>query len=80
VNDLHSKWQEKVANAVLRYSAAKAATAKAISEREDLPSPDGYDTLTRALRVENEALKEYTQVLNAYAKAVLEGKEKRGES
>ena len=64
----------------MRYSAAKAATAKAIREREDVPSPDGSDALTRALRLENEALKEYMQVLNAYAKAVLESREKRGES
>jgi hypothetical protein len=64
--------QERLSAALRRYNDAKAATAQATGTWADLPSPDGNDSVVRALRLENAALRAYLKVLNEYAEAVLE--------
>jgi hypothetical protein len=63
--------RELLALALRRYTVAKAATANARELYADLPHPDGTDAIVRALRVENDALREYTKALHEFARALL---------
>jgi hypothetical protein len=73
VNPLHEKWRERAIAAAQRYAAAAASTNKAIRERRDPLCPEAIEALEQALGVENLALQRYREILDVFARFVLDG-------
>jgi hypothetical protein len=69
-HDVHDWWHWLNA-ALLRYEEAKRRVGETAIERLELPSSDGTSAHLLALREETEALREYRNMLTAFAKLVL---------
>ena len=71
---LDEYWRQRLGDARRRYEAARAALKIASDIHSDAPSPDGSFAFGRALRVEREALVEYTHILRIFSAVVIRGK------
>jgi len=67
-------WRQRVQNELHRYREAREVCQKSLSDRGDIPSPDGSFAFQRALRVETAALKEYMRVLEIFNTLVVHRK------
>jgi len=71
---LDAYWRQRLEEARNRYQAARVAVSIAGGIHSDAPSPDGSFAFGRALRVEREALTEYTHILRIFNAVVIRGK------
>jgi hypothetical protein len=65
--ELSKEWRQRLDVALKRYEEAKRRVGETAVERLDLPSPDGFLAHRVALEQETESLREYRNLLAAYA-------------